>query len=183
MEKDVFLLPHFICFCCSGWRGSHLINAGICLHFFFFALIMKSRPADPTQLKPRLSQLMGVQVLASVKFRLYLLHIILWNIGFIIVFSLLNSFVKDVGGLTDGEANLISMFVGILNTVGRIASVPLERFFNPIKLYVAMTILMGLFEMLIAAGVTQAGYTITSSAAGMFFGIMVGLRSIDWLIQ
>ncbi|OWA54245.1 putative Monocarboxylate transporter 14 [Hypsibius exemplaris] len=156
-----------------GWRGSMLINAGICMHIFLFALIMKSRRRDPSVRKPTIAEIMGVHVLANVKFRIFLLHVFLWNVGFIIVFTLLNSFVIARSGLTTEEAALIGMFVGILNTVGRITSVPLERFVSPVKVYVVTTLLMGVCQMGIAAGMSQIGYGVPASAAGFFFGVMI----------
>ena len=168
-----------------------LINAGICCHFFLFAVIMKPRKADPSVRRPTIVQIIGARVLSNIKFRFFLGHMFLWNVGFMIIFSLLGTFVNEKSGLTQEEAALIGIFIGILNTIGRVVSVPLERCLSPLKVYVATAILMGLFQMLIASGFSLAGFAIPASAAGFFFGIMVSFMPVTkssvlyvrWLID
>ena len=155
-----------------------LINAGLYANFFVFALMMKPRPRDLSVKRMTMRKMMAVHVLFNKKFQLFLLHVVAWNIGFMIIFSLLNSYFVE-NGLTPDEAALIGMVIGILNAIGRIVSVPLERVVDPKKTYVAMTVLMGLFEMLIVTGGSFFGYTIPASIAGFAFGIMVS----DFLLR
>ncbi|GAU90856.1 hypothetical protein RvY_03216 [Ramazzottius varieornatus] len=155
-----------------GWRGSMLINAGLYSHFFVFALVMKPRPRDVSVKRMTLGQIMAVHVLFNRKFQLFLVHVVIWNVGFMIVFSLLNSFIVEKG-LTADEAALIGMVGGILNAIGRVAAVPLERVLDPKKAYVGTTVAMGLFEVLILAGGSFFGYAIPLAIANFAFGIMI----------
>ncbi|XP_055347939.1 monocarboxylate transporter 13-like [Paramacrobiotus metropolitanus] len=156
-----------------GWRDAMLITAGICLNLILLGICMRPRPRDPSVRLPTLTELMATHVLKSSKYLLFLSHVVLWNVGLVIVFILLQKYLSEYKFLDDDQANFVVMMLGIANTVGRVASIPVERVASPMKVYVIMSILMGVFEMLLPSGWDVAGLATISSLLGLSFGIMI----------
>lgn len=154
-----------------------LFNTAISLHLIPLALIMRPRPRDLSVRVPGFKEIMGTHVLKSSKFQLFLAHVSSWNLGLPIVFIVTVEFMEKMRELSNYEALQVMLIMGVSNTLGRILSVPVERYFSPLRMYVVTTICIGIFEMMIPAAYSQAGFIVIMSALGMSFGIMVSCAS------
>ncbi|CAL1547414.1 unnamed protein product [Lymnaea stagnalis] len=184
-----------------SWKGSIIFLAGLNLHLFIFAALLRYPPlpsvageqktpkpklvaeeyvadrqqdASGTSIIPRSSR--HVYIFTNYRFNIYFFSNIMWNAGYAIIQSFAPEFLQDKG-LTMMEAAWLSGAFGLASFVGGVVggvSGNIETI-NRQMLYTAACLVMGAATIGFPQFQHTALYTLLLVISGLAFGVILGL--------
>ncbi|CAL1546525.1 unnamed protein product [Lymnaea stagnalis] len=187
------------------WKGSLIVVAGLCLHLFVFAALLRKPPPlqtsgniciaeeeneeqvaheqDPSRFdfitnhaKPVPNSSRHFFIFTNCRFNIYFCSNIMWNAGCSIINSFGPEFLREKG-LTPMEAAWLSGAFGLGCFVGGIVGGVFGnfKFVNRQIFYTVSNILMGILLIIFPMLGHIGLYTLCLVLSGIFFGVILGL--------
>lgn len=168
-----------------GWRGSLLITSGLCLQSVVFGALLRPLPIQQNNNKFHssndfgIAQLCHLSLLRDLKFIVFLLNNILWNVGSLVLLVIMTAYAESQGVTRTNSALLVSL-VGLFSTLGRViigVTAGHKRCSNFI-VFVVSTTMTGVFIALFPSGRDFLVLAIFSASYGLFFGLQLGVLAV-----
>ncbi len=175
-----FLIQYF------GWRGALIIASGFTLNCCFLGALLCSATLWSKEYltieKPKdtgLATLFNISLLKDLKFMIFLVNNILWNIGSLILLVVCTDYAYKKGIAKNKGAVLVST-VGLCSLIGRmmVAFLANHRKCNRFVLFIISTAISGVAIALYPVSDAFVALIAFSAIYGLFFGVQLGVLAV-----